>query len=309
MGKRNESIDFLKSVFIVLMILFHLVYIGDKYPYLKSVVYTFHMSGFLFLSGMLMNTSKSPSAFFRTLLWLFVPYAVMESGYVVLASMLPIREHIDTLTPLVFFEKLLLHPLGPYWYLHTLLLCSVAAYGCFRLPFRNWLNRFLLLGFVFFLLSEVGLLSWDNALYFGLGVALRQSGLPFSAVFRPSLWALPPLTLLCIYPDNLQRGTLPGLFITYLVISLLLAFRPRLPQPHREWIGFVGRNTLPLLLFSPIFTILCKPLVPMLSFESSGVLFAIVAVSIVLSGSFAITWVMKRLGIARFFFGRRELLH
>ncbi|RRD80838.1 acyltransferase [Alloprevotella sp. OH1205_COT-284] len=308
MTQRNENIDFLKSVFILLMILFHLVYIGDKYPYLKSVVYTFHMSGFLLLSGLLMNTAKSPFQFFKTLLWLFVPYAVMETGYVLMAAVLPIREHIETLTPLVFLEKLLVHPLGPYWYLHTLILCSLAAYGCLRLPLRHTANRFFLLGLVFFLFSEVGLLSWDNALYFGLGVVLRQSRLSFSAVFRPSFLSLLPLALLCSHPDNLHRGTLPGLFITYLSFSLLLALYPHLPLRVRTWSNFVGRNTLPLLLFSPIFTLLCKPLVAVFSFDRTGVLFAVVALFISVSGSFIITRAMKLSGVARFFFGDRKVL-
>ena len=33
-------------------------------------------------------------------------------------------EHIDNLTITVFLNKLLLHPLGPYWYLHTLVICG-----------------------------------------------------------------------------------------------------------------------------------------------------------------------------------------
>ena len=32
------QLDYLKSIFIILMILFHLVYIGDSYPYMKQVV-------------------------------------------------------------------------------------------------------------------------------------------------------------------------------------------------------------------------------------------------------------------------------
>lgn len=41
--------------------------------------------------------------------------------------------------------------------------------------------------------------------------------------FQPSLLALFPLIILCYFPENLNRGTLAGVTITYLVISLLLA--------------------------------------------------------------------------------------
>lgn len=64
MESRVKEIDYLKCIFITLMIIFHLVYIGDKYPYAKQIVYTFHMSAFLIISGYLANNRKGmPEAF------------------------------------------------------------------------------------------------------------------------------------------------------------------------------------------------------------------------------------------------------
>lgn len=40
------------------MVVFHLAYIGDEYPYVKQVVYTFHMPAFLIISGYLANIRK-----------------------------------------------------------------------------------------------------------------------------------------------------------------------------------------------------------------------------------------------------------
>ena len=53
MPARISEIDYLRCVLILLMVAFHLVYIGDSYPYAKQVVYTFHMPGFLLISGYL----------------------------------------------------------------------------------------------------------------------------------------------------------------------------------------------------------------------------------------------------------------
>ena len=130
--QRFEELDYLRCVLIVLMVGFHLVYFGDTHPYAKLVVYTFHMPAFLLVSGYLMNVEKPWGRFLKTMGWLLVPYMLMESGYVAMASVLPIREHIDTLTVGVFLEKLLLHPLGPYWYLHTLVLCGGVWFASFR---------------------------------------------------------------------------------------------------------------------------------------------------------------------------------
>ena len=65
MESRVKEIDYLKCIFITLMIIFHLVYIGDKYPYAKQIVYTFHMSAFLIISGYLANNRKDARSFLR----------------------------------------------------------------------------------------------------------------------------------------------------------------------------------------------------------------------------------------------------
>ena len=44
----------------------------------------------------------------HTLLWILIPYAVMEIGYTVMASLLPIREHIDHLSVRAITEQDLL---------------------------------------------------------------------------------------------------------------------------------------------------------------------------------------------------------
>ena len=90
------------------------------------------MPAFLILSGYLVNVRKTPAAFARSVLWLFIPYAIMESGYAFMASVLPIRESIDRFTWSVLLEKVFVRPLGPYWYLHTLILCSLIYYITFR---------------------------------------------------------------------------------------------------------------------------------------------------------------------------------
>ena len=121
MVSRIKEIDYLKCIFIVLMIIFHLVYIADKYPYAKNVVYTFHMSAFLILSGYLANTDKPVKPFLKGMLWIFIPYAIMETGYTVMSAVVPTRNPIDEVTLQLLLNKAFIAPMGPYWYLHTFL--------------------------------------------------------------------------------------------------------------------------------------------------------------------------------------------
>ena len=79
---RILELDYLKCVFILLMIVFHLVYIGNRYPVAKAFVYTFHMPGFLIISGYLLYVQKPVPQFLRYIQWILVPYLLMESGYV-----------------------------------------------------------------------------------------------------------------------------------------------------------------------------------------------------------------------------------
>ncbi len=307
---RIEELDYLKCLLIVLMISFHLVYIGESYPYAKQVVYTFHMPVFLVLSGYLMNVGKTAGKYLHTLLFYFIPYVVMESGYTVMASMLPIREHIDNLTVGVFFEKLLLHPLGPYWYLHTLVICGLAYFGVFRLwtSFSS-ISRMILLGLVYTLLAlGCDVISLTMAFYFLAGVVIRHSGLSILQVFRPSWLALVAFVLLALFPSNLQASAPGGILMCYLFVSFALASYPLVGFVYRRPLLFVGRNTLSLLLFSPIFTILCKPLVSVLSFDPTGIIFLVVSLIICISGSLLITFLMDLTRVSPFFFGRRRAL-
>lgn len=311
MGKRLEEADFIKTVCIVLMVVFHLAYIGDLYPMVKKFVYTFHMPAFLMLSGYFLNVCKSNRDFVRSMWWLFVPYAVFESAYVVMASFLPTRDAVDQLSFPLVLDKLFLHPLGPYWYLHTLLLASVVSYVlCRMLRFR--LSSFavsILVAVVLGVLSyATGILSLPNVLYYAFGFALSQMQIPWSRFVRPSLWSLLPLLLLAFFPESWNKTTVVGIAIVYFMMSLLQAIYMRLPLPLQQGSGIVGRNTLPILIFSPIFTMGAKVLLPYLSFDRSGMLFLVVATFLTLFGSLFLTWLMDGLHLSRYFWGKSRML-
>lgn len=305
---RIKELDYLKGVMIILVITFHLVYFEHLYPYAKQVVYTFHMPVFLVISGYLMNISKKWGAFMLTIVGLVIPYLVMESSYTVMASLLPINEHIDHLTAGVFFDKLLLHPLGPYWYLHTLILCGLT----YRLVVGMTIpiiSRMILMGLVYYFCSYVlGILSFPLAMYFLIGAVLRQSQTAFTRFFLPSAFAILAFALLICEPAYLSTATLGGLFIVYLVISgCLFLFR----YSHRTVLnvmGFLGRNSLLLYVFSPIFTILCKQLVPYLAFDKTGILFLIASLVVCISGSLAIGYLMDVLRISPLFFRKQRVV-
>ncbi len=301
--QRIEEIDFLKGFLIVLVISFHLVYIGDLHPYAKRVVYTFHMPGFLLLSGYLMNIHIRWMAFMQTMLHYAVPYVLMESGYILMASVLPIREHLDYLTVGDFFDRLLVHPLGPYWYLQTLIICGMAYAAISRLHFLKPVSRFILLCIIYFLISEwAGIISFACSMYFLAGVVLRYGGLSFMDLFQSSSVAILAFILLAIHPQNLQMDTSGGILMTMLVMSAALFVYGYIGVKPRRLISFLGKETMPLFLFSPIFTFLCKPFVPFLLFDPTGLIFLLLSLVICISGSLGVEWLMDRIGLSRYFY-------
>jgi len=286
--------------------MFHLVHFADNHLLLKQFVYTFHMPAFLLISGYLANAGKPCRSFLSYVKWLAVPYAVMEAGYVVMASLLPIREHVDNLTVGLFLDKLVLHPIGPYWFIHTLILLAVAHYLVFH-RFKDRTGGIVVLFLLCWLLSlpQVALLSFANAIYFVAGVAMRLSGISFLRFFASKTpVAVVPLLLLCLDESNFDRGELSGMAITYLVISLLL-YVYRHVRVHRS-VTYIGSHTLVILLFSPIFTLLAKAFIPLFAFDESAFIFMIFSVAFVLCGCFGLARLLDVVGISRFLLGKTK---
>ena len=307
---RIKELDYLKGVMIILVITFHLVYIEHLYPYAKQVVYTFHMPVFLVISGYLMNIEKNWRSFLLAISGLAIPYIVMESGYIVMASLLPINEHLDHLNVELFFIKLLLHPLGPYWYLHSLVLCGMTYYVVFRYFQAKNLNRFILIGFTFFLYSHVlGILPFTSSIFLLVGVILRQCNINFTRFFQSSALAIWAFILIICHKQYLNPSTLGGILIVYLVISCSLLVFKYSHKTVQKTIIYFGKNSLLLYIFSPIFTILCKVMVSYFTYDKTGVLFLIASLTVCISGSLCIGYLMDVLRISPLFFRKKRIMN
>lgn len=303
---RIEQIDMLRCVLILLVVAFHLAYIGQTYPEAKRWVYTFHMPGFLLISGYLFGKDKPCSRFLTSLLWMAVPYVVMETGYTLMASLLPIRDHVDHLTPALLMRHLALSPLGPYWYLHTLLICQMVAYAVFHLPRISRATRYLLSALACYALAEgFRLVALPHAFYFLAGMVIAE-GLPRRHVSALGSWAaLPALVVLSLDATHYDRATLPGIGIALAACSLLLWLAAYPSGLLRRLMLLIGRNTMPIYLFSPIFTILAKAYLPLtLSIDGTGMLFLIVSAALAVAGSLGLSRLMDRMGLSRYFFGK-----
>lgn len=307
MKKRIQDIDYLKCLFIVLMVIFHLSYIGNKYPYAKNIVYTFHMPAFLLISGYLINVRKAPKDFLRGMMWIFIPYTVMEISYACMSTLFPVWDGLEEISATILVSKVLIAPIGPYWYLHTFMLCSTIYYLVHTYLRRSPFMQLLVMGSILIIFSYAfHLLTFSNALYFMAGIAIQLSKRPFLSWFPASAFALIPLIFLCSNAENLNRSTIAGALITGLVICFSLSIYKHLPDALRQASSFIGRNTLPILLFSPIFTAASKIILPYFSFDSTGMCFLFVTTVITLYGSIFMAFCLDKTRLSPFFFGKEK---
>lgn len=286
---RIPQVDYLKGILITLMVLFHLSWFSTHYLDVTRYVYVFHMSGFIILSGFFANTSKTPGQFLKTWLGILAPYLVFESLYYLALSHLPASvpasNRLDPAFP-AFWKALLLAPAGTYWYLYLLAVCAAL------LAAVSWFNP---------------AFQMIHAAYFLLGAFFRMTGLPILKCFFPTLWAAVPAAALCLLFPLPARDSMLGLCLCMLTLSFLVKTCDSAGRAIRELFAYLGRNSLSIVIFSPAFTLLCKPLVPVLAFDSSRICFAALSVALVLAACLGVTRLCDALGWSRFLFLKKKM--
>ena len=307
MKQRIQQLDYLKGIFILLMVTFHLALVEETYPVLRAAVYTFHMSAFLVISGYLANVEKRPQEFGRGMLRLLVPYVIFESLYILMqyfvGGSLGAHNAISSLSPSDFLLRIATLPTGPYWYIHTLIICTAVYWLIFKVLKLNGISGLALMGVILYGLSLlIEGLDWGNIIYFLIGVFILRSGSTLMGVITPSWLAVLPLIVLFWFPENYDKGTLAGVAITVLVISLLLALFPYCGRAIRDTLAYLGRNSLAIVIFSPIFTLVTKKAAPLFSFDPTALCFTVVALVFIVLACLACAWLSDKLRLSRFIF-------
>lgn len=310
--RRTSEMDFVKSVCIVLMVAFHIVYVEHQFPHAKDFVYLFHMPAFLVISGYFATTSYAKLK--GKLRYLGITFLTMESAYIIMAAFLPINEHLPSLTAEVFLNKLFISPLGPYWYLHTLLI-SLSLYCIMHNVLNKHLSNtsFLILFLTLLSLLAGTLLATKSVVFFGLGVLIKMTGKDLLHIIRPSLFAIVPLLLILWKCCALTTPSLPmdsiflSLVVTYLVMSSTMAICKYMPGKCKTVVTFVGKNTLPIFVLSPIFTFLAKPLVPLFAWDSTALAYTLVATLLTITGTLLLATVLDWTRLPHLILGKQLL--
>lgn len=325
MKQRNTDIDWIRAILIILMILIHIVSFGNAYPQLKAGILSFMMPTFLIITGYLVNIEKSPKEMGRYLMCLALPYVIMVTGFSVLSYFMPVRDGITELSLSQICEKIFVTSIGPYWFIQTMIICGILYYVSFKGETWGALRQgkttmstttsLFIFATLLLLLSKTPSLSPSAATYYFIGAILRQCHIGFDRIFRPSPVALLLWINLLGLEEWYDWGTLAIVFSCWCCISSLMWIHSLIKRLQdnacvrktEDTLLYIGRNTLPIYLFHPIFTMAAKFYHPLFSWDRSEICFALVTIFIAIAGSIGIAKIMEKTHLA-YLFGKGKML-
>lgn len=325
MKQRNTDIDWIRAILIILMILIHIVSFGNAYPQLKAGILSFMMPTFLIITGYLVNIEKSPKEMGRYLMCLALPYVIMVTGFSVLSYFMPVRDGITELSLSQICEKIFVTSIGPYWFIQTMIICGILYYVSFKGAIWGTLRQgkttistttsLFIFATLLLLLSKTPALSPSAATYYFIGAVLRQCHIGFDRIFRPSPVALLLWINLLGLEEWYDWGTLAIVFSCWCCISSLMWIHCLIKRLQdnvsvrktEDTLLYMGRNTLPIYLFHPIFTMAAKFYHPLFSWDRSEIIFALVTIFIAIAGSIGIAKMMEKTRLA-YLFGKGKML-
>ena len=325
MKQRNTDIDWIRAILIILMILIHIVSFGNAYPQLKAGILSFMMPTFLIITGYLVNIEKTGKQMRNYLKCLALPYVIMVTGFSVLSYFMPVRDGITELSLSQICEKIFVTSIGPYWFIQTMIICGILYYVSFKgatwrklrqgkTTMSTTTSLFIFATLLLFL-SKTPALSPSAATYYFIGVVLRQCHIGFDRIFRPSPAALLLWLLLLGMEEWYDWGTLAIVFSCWCCISSLMWIHSLIIRLQdkacirktEDTLLYIGRNTLPIYLFHPIFTMAAKFYHPLFSWDRSEIIFALVTIFIAIAGSIGIAKMMEKTHLA-YLFGKGKML-
>ena len=307
--KHYEIIDFMRAILITLVILIHIVNFGNLYPGVKSSILAFLMPAFLLITGYLVNINKSLKDFALYILRIFLPYTIMVLGFMILSLYLPVRNGIESFNIPTVYRVLFITSIGPYWFFHAMIVCAVIYYFSFNV-FKNLSDtaKFSIFAFLLLIVSQfTPFLSIRNAFYYFLGAGIRIYIKDFTRIYKSNFWPILPFALLITNKNFQDWGTVSVLVCVGCFFSFISKLFNYFKGDALTIMNYIGRNTFPIYMFHPIFTMIAKFMLPIFIFDKTGILHAVITIILSLAGSLGIGRVMDYFHLS-YIFGKKRIM-
>lgn len=304
--KRIQEIDMAKGILILLMVAFHIEFFNTKYPDACSIIYAFIMPGFLLISGYLFSVNKVPRKFMKSISGIVVLYIFFEIVYLLGIGML--GKYIGSSNTfdggvLALLSKIAFSPSGTYWYLHTMAICLTACYLVNRYVMKG-LSGILISSAILYALS-VGIegLKWEDIIYFIIGALFRNANFVINERLKS------PISILCfvliiIFSNDISRDSVSGIGLSLTFLGFAFDLKDRIPECISNYISYIGRNSLAIVLFSPLFTVTAKFCAPFFAFDDTRILGTICCLSMITALCLFFAMLFDKLTLSRIIGGK-----
>lgn len=301
------EINVIRCILILLVILIHLTPFKECYPDLQNAVLAFVVPLFLFITGYLFNVNKTWKQYAIYLRSLLIMYVIFETAYIMLAHFFHVNDGISELNVFVILDKLVLNPIGPYWYLHTMIICGSIYYTvhrvCLYINIDCAVSMSILVSIILSYWSP--LLGLMAPLAYFAGVIFRKYFYchTFCGSFVAILISM--VTLFYGIVCNPEYATQLSYFSILLSVSFMLSViwcAKRIPSKACKVLSFIGANTLPIYLFHPMFTLSSKLILGGMVANGSIVSFCILTITIATIGSLIIGHTLDKTEVSMLLF-------
>lgn len=263
--------DYAKAIGIILVVyghvargIFNAALPMDEYWFslVDSIIYSFHMPLFFFLSGLffydsLVKRGKTGLIFTKvdTIIYPFILWSLLQGLCEVVLSSYTNGQ--VTLSEVLSFAW---QPRAQFWYLYALFLVFVVCSFIYALIDR----RYFLLWLVFFgvlyvfkqslSLNLVANFILGNAVFFALGIWFNEVKIFFEARVAESLLFFGALFLFgqylfhIIFKLNYAMGGLPVLALAVVSIFFITALSMYLDRGRHNWLLFIGTSSMTIYL-------------------------------------------------------------
>ncbi|MBU0813227.1 MAG: acyltransferase [Gammaproteobacteria bacterium] len=271
MQERNAWVDYAKAIGIILVVYGHvargvfnagLPMDQDEYLLVDSVIYSFHMPLFFFLSGLffydsLVKRGKAGLIINKvdTIIYLFIVWSLLQGLIEVVLSN---YTNGDVTLGQVF--SLLWSPRAQFWFLYALFLVFVVCSFVYAKASRRYFLPLLLVFGVLYVLSRdlavgsVGKFIFGNAVFFALGIWFNEIKAYFLARHVPLTLLLGASFVAGQYLFHVtfglswEVGGWPVLSLATVSILFVVALSMWLGRLRMAWLLFIGASSMTIYL-------------------------------------------------------------
>jgi len=271
MQERNAWVDYAKAIGIILVVYGHvargvfnagLPMDQDEYLLVDSVIYSFHMPLFFFLSGLffydsLVKRGKAGLITNKvdTIIYPFIVWSLLQGLIEVVLSS---YTNGDVTLGQVF--SLLWSPRAQFWFLYALFLVFVVCSLVYARADRRYFLPLLLLFGVLYVLSRdlavgsVGKFIFGNAVFFALGIWFNEIKAYFLARHVPLTLLLGTSFVAGQYLFHVTFGLSwgvggwPALSLATVSILFVVALSMWLGRLRMAWLLFIGASSMTIYL-------------------------------------------------------------